>query len=209
MNAKQPPRLGTLLLERLGPQNEALAGDLAEEYRSGRSPVWYWWQVLTSIVIGAGRELWSHKWLGIQVPATLIGIQTFLGYGWSVLWYRTTLSARVQEFTESMWGQPDPVVNAPYQWILTVALIPLPIVAGWVLAKSHPAQRGAAAIICCVVVTAMGIPRLMQLTTIPMDESVRFTYLSIHMARVVSLNVGLLLGAFAAGSKPRPSTVVE
>src|SRR5688572_112295 len=98
MNEKQPPRLGTLLLERLGPQNEALAGDLVEEYRSGRSSVWYWWQVLTSIVIGAGKELWSHNSLGVQVAATLIGMQTFLGYGWSVLWYQTMLSTRVQEF---------------------------------------------------------------------------------------------------------------
>ena len=34
----------------------ALVGDLAEEYRAGRSAVWYWWQVLASIVVSAGRQ---------------------------------------------------------------------------------------------------------------------------------------------------------
>jgi hypothetical protein len=43
---EQPPRLGMLVLRRLGPQNDALAGDLAEEYRAGRAAAWYSCQVL-------------------------------------------------------------------------------------------------------------------------------------------------------------------
>jgi hypothetical protein len=80
---KEPPRLGTLILERLGPQNDALAGDLAEEYRAGRSATWYWSQVLASIIVGGGRELWTYKWLGIHAIAAYMGIYASLDYVWS------------------------------------------------------------------------------------------------------------------------------
>lgn len=83
MKPTQPPRLGMLVLQRLGPQNDALAGDLAEEYRAGRSAAWYWCQVLAAVVVGATRELWTHKWLGVHVVAAYVGIQAFLGYVWS------------------------------------------------------------------------------------------------------------------------------
>ena len=41
MTAKRPPRLAMHILESLGPQNDALVGDLTEEYRAGRSVIWY------------------------------------------------------------------------------------------------------------------------------------------------------------------------
>ena len=40
-----PPRLATLLLNWLAPGNEALRGDLDEEFRNGRGSRWYWRQV--------------------------------------------------------------------------------------------------------------------------------------------------------------------
>jgi hypothetical protein len=47
----QPPAPATWLLKLLGPQRnaEALAGDLLEEFREGRSRAWYWRQVLAAI----------------------------------------------------------------------------------------------------------------------------------------------------------------
>ena len=74
MTAREAPRLATILLERLGPDPETLVGDLAEEYIAGRSAAWYWRQVLGSIVIGAGRDLWTHKWLVVQAQATFVGL---------------------------------------------------------------------------------------------------------------------------------------
>ena len=160
MNAKQPPRLGMLVLQRLGPQNDALAGDLAEEYRAGRSVAWYWWQVLASVVVGATRELWTHKWLGVHVVAAYVGIQAFLGYVWRVIWFRTPLSSQVQEFSDSVWGPSDPLVNAPYRWISIVAALPVMTLAGWVLAKLSDRQRGAALLLNSVVLVALNVPRI-------------------------------------------------
>jgi len=52
-----PPRLAMLLLDRLAPPDEELAGDLVEEYQSGRSRVWFWRQAVTAIAIGAGTSV--------------------------------------------------------------------------------------------------------------------------------------------------------
>jgi len=62
MNAK-PPILAIWMLENLtlGKCNEALAGDLLEEFRCGRSALWYWRQVLATMIIGSFREIISRR----------------------------------------------------------------------------------------------------------------------------------------------------
>jgi hypothetical protein len=59
MKAKDPPTIATWMLEHLtlGRKNEALAGDLLEEFRRGRAATWYWRQVLVAIVVGFAGEL--------------------------------------------------------------------------------------------------------------------------------------------------------
>lgn len=42
-----PPRLARLLLDWLAPGNEALRGDLDEEFAAGRGSRWYWHQVVS------------------------------------------------------------------------------------------------------------------------------------------------------------------
>jgi hypothetical protein len=51
------------MLERLtlGERNEALAGDLHEEFSDGRSADWYWRQVLTALAMACTREFASHR----------------------------------------------------------------------------------------------------------------------------------------------------
>jgi hypothetical protein len=63
MTCTEPPSLATWLLEHWTPgnRNEALAGDLQEEFRSGRSAGWYWRQVVAAIVIGYTREIFNRR----------------------------------------------------------------------------------------------------------------------------------------------------
>ena len=204
MKAKQPPRLGMVVLQRLGPQNDALAGDLAEEYRAGRSLAWYWWQVLASVVVGATRQLWAQKWLGVQVVAAYVGIQAFLGYVWRFIWFRTPLSSQVQEFSDSVWGPSDPLVNAPYRLISTVAALPVMTCAGWVLAKLSDSQRGAALLLNSVVLVALNVPRVVFLTTMAIEKPAQWMNLYLHLAWLAVGIVGLLAGALMAGSQERP-----
>ena len=67
MKSSQPPSLATWLLEHLVPRggNEALAGDLLEDYSQGRPASWYWRQVLVAIMLGFSKEL-RTRWIGIR-----------------------------------------------------------------------------------------------------------------------------------------------
>lgn len=57
MTEERPPALATWLLKRAASENEALVGDLLEEYRRRRSAVWYWRQVLTTVVVGRSKAV--------------------------------------------------------------------------------------------------------------------------------------------------------
>jgi hypothetical protein len=59
MRAAEAPRLATWLLNHSEPadRNEALIGDLAEQYRQGRSRSWYWRQVVIVVLVGYCKEL--------------------------------------------------------------------------------------------------------------------------------------------------------
>jgi len=58
MKHPEPPIVATRLLEMLasGPHDDALAGDLVEQYRQGRSAGWYWRQVLSAILVCLARD---------------------------------------------------------------------------------------------------------------------------------------------------------
>jgi len=59
MRRTEAPPLATWLLEHgiPGDYDEALAGDLLEEFRSGRSDGWFWRQVLAACAVSWGRSL--------------------------------------------------------------------------------------------------------------------------------------------------------
>jgi hypothetical protein len=46
MTNRHPPRLAVALLDRCVPDNEALSGDLVEEFQRGRSSLWFWRQAI-------------------------------------------------------------------------------------------------------------------------------------------------------------------
>jgi hypothetical protein len=105
----EPPATATWLLEHFTPgeRNEALAGDLLEEFQNGRSAGWYWSQVLVAVSLGWFREslahpgvlafaaLWSMaapSWFvfndKIQNDATVLnGLLCRLDFPWSAIGY--------------------------------------------------------------------------------------------------------------------------
>jgi hypothetical protein len=64
MKSSKPPALATWLVEHLVPgnRNEALAGDLLEQFGQGRSVAWYWRQVLVAILTGFLMEWRILAW---------------------------------------------------------------------------------------------------------------------------------------------------
>lgn len=71
MRHSDPPRIATWLLEHWTPgaRNDALAGDLLEEFRSGRTGAWYWRQVLTAIALGCVQEILNHRTMLLYAAA--------------------------------------------------------------------------------------------------------------------------------------------
>lgn len=59
MNRREPPALANWLLKHSGfaRQNPPLAGDLLEEFRSGRSAAWYWRQTIVVMLTGLVRAV--------------------------------------------------------------------------------------------------------------------------------------------------------
>lgn len=81
MSIRKPPGVATWLLDKLGytRRNAALAGDLLEEFRNGRSRAWYWRQ--TANVIGSGFRRNGFS-AGILVACGFVFlIQALIDYG--------------------------------------------------------------------------------------------------------------------------------
>jgi hypothetical protein len=55
MTMRQPPALAAWLLRHLvsAYRSESLAGDLFEEYQTGRTPGWYWREVVAALLVSA------------------------------------------------------------------------------------------------------------------------------------------------------------
>jgi hypothetical protein len=69
MKHRHAPRLALVLLDRLVPDSEPLAGDLVEEFTERRSVVWFWVQVLAAIAAA-----WSTRNVEIR-PLRLVDQQ--------------------------------------------------------------------------------------------------------------------------------------
>lgn len=107
MKRNDPPAIATWILEHLCPggRNEALAGDLLEEFRHGRSSLWYWRQVLAAIAVGCAQEARAH-WLvlvfsvlwTVPVPALDIFVLRriemirFFAQRWDLAWPYSTIA---------------------------------------------------------------------------------------------------------------------
>ncbi|PYR98127.1 MAG: hypothetical protein DMG16_21955 [Acidobacteria bacterium] len=72
MRLTQPPAVATWLLRQFGcsPRNEAILGDLMEQFAHGRSRLWYWRQTLIALIVGSLRGVWEEKARALGAIAT-------------------------------------------------------------------------------------------------------------------------------------------
>ena len=70
MKSSKPPALATWLVEHMVPgvKNEALTGDLLEQFGQGRSAGWYWRQVMAAILVGVYKEQ-RIFWIAVGITA--------------------------------------------------------------------------------------------------------------------------------------------
>ena len=129
----EPPALATWLLEhiRFSNTDEALAGDLLEEFTRGRSAAWYWRQVLLAIVVGFGKEVRIH-WI-LAIRATMIGLTVSTGANMLLNFLILPLHKHGIIALDS--------VPRFVPWALTSFLSGT--ISGWLVAFLHPNNRGA------------------------------------------------------------------
>jgi hypothetical protein len=127
MNDRTPPQFPAWLLRNLG-LDVAVLGDLIEQYQSGRSTRWFWWQALRATFVALRQH----------VPLTILAVIC----GWLVLWVcfrflgvpfaRLTSTGLAERYSVEWWllaGLMWVVVGAPF------------IASGWLVAKvgsRHP-----------------------------------------------------------------------
>ncbi len=100
MHRTEPPPLATWMLEHLTPANrdEALAGDLLEVFRTGRSNGWYWRQVLAACVVAWFRSLRS------RMPLLVFAlVWSALAPAWAVLIEKIDGSAQIAPTLRAHW----------------------------------------------------------------------------------------------------------
>jgi hypothetical protein len=135
----QPPRLATRLLERFAP-NEPLAGDLHEEYRAGRSSLWYWRQALTAVAIARTRGLSMHDVFAPQnmpMQVIMLGLVSVC----AVFTVKVTLwMATHEEFRRT-------VADPAFAWVVLRLAVSFAVatLVGGAIARLHEDHRGLAA----------------------------------------------------------------
>jgi len=98
MNPRRSPAIATWMLKHLAPgrNNEALTGDLLEEFRRGRPIQWYWRQVIAAIVLGCTREL-RRQWPVVVFAA-------LWAFAASAFWFYVTIRiGQTSTFTSTVW----------------------------------------------------------------------------------------------------------
>jgi hypothetical protein len=150
---KAIPARAQWLLERFGiaQGNEALMGDLVEEYGSGRSALWLWRQTLLAIAAKVTREPRARK------PAILRAVALVLA-----LWFAFSFADFyvfnnfVTEHSAGLpsWGDPFWVVYAVLRKFVW------PSIVGWMVASTHRAHRAGAVVAYLILVTIWAAIRL-------------------------------------------------
>ena len=77
MTLRRPPRLAAWLLKRFasGYRSDSLSGDLLEEYQTGRTPGWYWREVIAALLVSARCGVgWFFSRYAAEILLLIVGL---------------------------------------------------------------------------------------------------------------------------------------
>lgn len=210
MRSSQPPAGATWLLERFtfGHRNDALIGDLIEEYGNGRSGAWYWRQALTAIAVAFCQEIRAHKVLAVRAVAT----------GWAVWYvYGMFVSPWVSRISISLGGKLPLALqyDAPNWFVWWIIWLSVRAASGWIVARLHRGHQTAMVLLFSASVLLWKL-RMLPLTFMLVGDavgnSIFFPYLASRLASIilppVSVLVGGLFGVPPEGNPPMESMQV-
>ena len=189
MRSSEPPVFAAWLLEhiRFSNTDEALAGDLLEDFRNGRTAAWYWRQVFAAIFVSFLREVRIH-WV-LTIRAVVIGVA--LNCGVLVLGHdglATLYQHRILDLTAL------PPLAA---WIVLSFFSG--VVSGWIVALLHRKHRDAMLLtLSCALLLWASMLRGVLLTPRPLPQ-----FLMEAFTFCVAALAGVFIGGFFVNPAPK------
>jgi hypothetical protein len=199
-----------------GPNNEAMLGDLAEQYQQRGSVLWYWRQAMKAIPLSLLEELRGHKRIAASALLTGWGMWAVyvfwilplltpfflggafgvaiaprdpIGTAWSILWAPVLIQAGgVRSFS-------------------IVFAVALPFVVwttcGWLVARLHRGRETAVVLLCAGSILLLNLlfagPFILRL-----GPRVFYGFLASLAANVAASLVGIVIGGGLLRDHSRP-----
>jgi hypothetical protein len=186
------PVVATWLLDRLtsGPARDALAGDLIEQYRQGRSRAWYWWQVLVAIVVATIREVRLH-WI-IAIRALVIGWGVLIGLAAFIAPHVVAPAFRFLNNRGLMMSQ----WRVHYYWDLMWAIdCAEGLIAGWIVGRAHRRHQAPTVLVCAASVLLAALPGLFSdVVNVVQDPAAWNFALSVHVTTLLITGLSIVIG---------------
>lgn len=196
--SRRPPRLASFLLESLAPGNEALHGDLEEEFSRGRSAAWYWRQVLAAVALQGPLAVRARGLVAAENFIT--GIITLLLIGFYAV-FVVNVTEWLLRFEGVQVLARLPNALGPFNGLASVLTFFLGLAGGRWIAKGHRAHR-IASIITFGGTTMLCAGAALKAVSIAVDSTVFLPEIISQVAITAPFVIGLIGGVSGAGIRP-------
>jgi hypothetical protein len=194
---RRPPRLASFLLQRLAPGNEALQGDLEEEFSSGRSSAWYWQQVMAAIALQGPLAVRARGLVAAENFVT--GIITLLLIGFYAVFVVNVTEWLLRPEGVQLWSKLPNALGA-FNGVAFVVTFFLGLAGGRWISKGHQTHR-VASIVAFGGATMLCATAALKAVSIASDPLFLPAFLS-QVGMTAPFVIGLVGGVSAVGFRP-------
>jgi hypothetical protein len=198
MSSKQPPWFSTYILRHVGQVDEALLGDLAEEFALGRSRWWYMWQAVSGTALSVWRSTRQHPFLLLRALVAVVVVNNLILLAlaaWNVpdvlqsaLWFVTS---------KQVLNLPGPI-HVRFQlhsllWLVSFVLVSIP--GAWGVAALHATVRAPMTFVVLAIAAVgwLNSPELQRLLA-NMPEARFVPYLLVNIASAFAWASAIVIG---------------
>jgi hypothetical protein len=195
---RRRPRLASIILDLLAPGNEALVGDLEEEFSRGRSTAWYWRQVLTAIALQGPLAVRARGLVAAENFVTGIITLVMIGFYAVFVVNVTDWLLRFEGMRMSAWL---PNALGPFNGLAFLLTFVLGIAVGRWVAKGHRLHR-VASIFAFGGLTMLCAGTALRAVSLAVDSPEFLPAFLSQVGMVAPFVIGLIGGVSAAGFRP-------
>jgi hypothetical protein len=186
------------MLERFAPGNEALHGDLDEEFSSGRSSIWYWRQVLAAIARQGPLAVRARGLVAAENFVT--GIITLVMIGFYAAFVVNVTQWLLRSEGAPVWARLPNALGAVNGGAFVLTFV-LGLTAGRWIARRHRAHR-VVAIVTFGGATMLCAAAALKAVSLAADTAVFLPAFLEQVGITASFVIGLVGGVSAVGFRP-------